>query len=97
MCDATGAHLNAYMDEFLLIKFMVEQVDAICWISEECDQCVTKENNKRAICLLINKALCGCVQSAFIWHKLLVGTLIDLCFSIIPYDLCVSNANVEVS
>ena len=35
-CDMNGACLNAEMDEFLLTKFMWEQVDVICEMSDEC-------------------------------------------------------------
>ena len=54
-----------------------------------------KEKNERVLHLVLNKALCGCAQSALLWLKLLEGALIDLAFPLNPHNPCVPNAEIE--
>ena len=70
--DFKGAYLNAIMDEFLHVRLEGEQVEIMCRINPECLKHATKERGTKVLHLALNKALCGCVQSALLWCKLLV-------------------------
>ena len=89
--DAPGARLNATIDEFTLLKIVDEQVDATCRMNEKCAKCVSKEKEKKALHVILNKALCGCVQSALLWHEFFSSTLVSMGFKLNPHDLCVAN------
>ena len=97
ICDVTGAHLNAGIDEFLLINFEGEKVYIMCGISNEHKQHVTKEKNKTLLRMVLDEALYGCVQSALLWYKVLAGALIDWNFALKPHGSCVTNVEIEVS
>ena len=56
---------------------------------------MTKKFNKKALCLVLNKALYGYVQSALLWHKMFSTTIIKTGFKLNPFDLCVANKNIN--
>ena len=85
--DAKGAYLSAEFDEFLLIKFENEQVKIARDIGEKYGQYAIKENGKEVLCLVLNKALCSCVQSALLWCRMLSSFLPELGYELNPCDL----------
>ena len=78
VCDFNGAYLNTLFSEFLCIKFEGEQVKIICEINSKYMKCMIKENERKILYLTLNKALYRCVQSAWLWYKLLIRTLLDI-------------------
>ena len=58
---------------------------------------IATEGGKRVLCLVLNEALCGCMQSALLWHNMLSSCFIDVGFTLNPYDLCVANKVVDGS
>ena len=58
---------------------------------------ITKNNGRRTLFLQLKKALHGCVKSALLWYRLFRDTLLDLGFTLNPYDPCMANANIKGS
>jgi hypothetical protein len=56
---------------------------------------VVTEQGKPVLFLQLKKALYGCVKSALLWYELFTNTLMDLCFTLNPYDGCVANKIIE--
>ena len=65
--DVHGVHLNAAIDEFVLLKMVDENVDVMCRIDGKCAKHVSLEKGKKEFCLMLNKALHGCFQFALLW------------------------------
>ena len=97
VCNAKGTYLNALLYKFLCIKFEGEQVKIMCKINPKYTKCVIKKRGKNVLYLALNKALHRCVQSAQLWCKLLVGTLLDIDFKFNPYDLYAVNKEIKRS
>ena len=66
--DVPGAYLNAEIGEFLILKFVDEQVDAMCKINSKYEKYVIRKGKRRILYLMLNQALYGCVQSALLWY-----------------------------
>ncbi len=45
--------------------------------------------------LKLLKALCGCVQSASLWHELFAGSLQEMGFKLNPCDTCIANKTID--
>ena len=45
--------------------------------------------------MLVLCAVNGCIESAIHWYKLYSETLMEKCFDLNPYDICVSNKMVN--
>ena len=95
--DVPEARLNAIMDDLMLLKMTDEQLDALLKIDTSCSEHTTCEKEKKVLCLMLNKSLHGCVQSALLWHKLCSSTLVSLGFKLNLHDPCVANADIEAS
>jgi hypothetical protein len=93
--DITGAYLNADMEDLVILKVSGPTVQILCDINPDLSAFVCKENGRDTLYLRLIKALYGCVQSALLWYKLLVETLMDLGFKLNPTDACVANAMVN--
>ena len=52
---------------------------------------VSYEKGKAVLYVRLQKALYGCIKSALLFYKKLVGGLETYGFRINPYDLCVAN------
>ena len=52
--DVSRAYLNAEIDEFLVLKFIDEQVNTMYWINVEYKKYVTKKVNKKILCVILN-------------------------------------------
>ena len=69
--DVAGACLHAEPDDFTLLKLEGDSVDIMCNASEHHKEFVMCKKGKKALCLRLLKASCGCVQSALLWHAVL--------------------------
>ena len=47
VADVTGAYLNADMDDFVLIRLSVDDVDMVCNANPTYEQYITNANGKR--------------------------------------------------
>ena len=52
--DIPGAYLNAEINEFLVLKFVDEQVDTMCRINAEYKKYVIKKGNKKILYVMLN-------------------------------------------
>jgi hypothetical protein len=67
--DVTGAYLNAYMTNFVIMKFTGESVDILCKMRPQYTQFVVVENGVKVLYVRLIKALYGCVKSALLWYS----------------------------
>ena len=95
--DIKGAYLNAKMKDTVYMKITGPKIDLFIELDPTLEEFVTMEKGKRVLYVQLNKALYGCVQSALLWYELYSTTLVDMGFTINPYDLCVANAEIEGS
>jgi KUP system potassium uptake protein len=95
VADVEGAYLHAKMEDFTLLRVEGESVDIMCKVCSDYIPFVTIENGKRVLYLQLLKALYGCVQSALLWYELFTGTLMDMGFTLNPYDPCVANKTIN--
>ena len=63
----------------------------MCDLNDECNKSIMDECGKKVLCLALNKTLRVWAQSALLWCKLLSTTLLEMGFTLIPYNLCVTN------
>ena len=85
------------MRDEVLMKITGKEVDIFCEVDPTLTEFVSEENGKKILYVQLDKALYGCVQSALLWYKLYSSTLVEMGFTINPYDFCVANAEIEVS
>jgi hypothetical protein len=95
--DVAGAYLNAYMRDFVIMKFTGESVRILCEVNPAHRAFVVSENGIPTLYVRLLKALYGCVQSALLWYELFTKTLQSMGFVLNPYDHCVANCLVEGS
>ena len=93
--DIAGAYLNAFMEDFVLMKLVGEVVDILCQLNPRYKQFVVIEKGRRVLYVRLNKALYGCVQSALLWYKMLSDAIKTMGFELNPYDPCVANAMIN--
>jgi hypothetical protein len=95
--DVAGAYLNAYMRDFVIMKFTGDSVRVLCDVNPTHRAFVVYENGVPTLYVRLLKALYGCVQSALLWYELFTKTLQSMGFVLNPYDHCVANCLVEGS
>ena len=78
-----------------MVKLEVDKVNIMCDINKYHIRHVACENNRKALYLFLNKALCGCVQSALLLCEFFSATLLDMGFTLNQHDLCVANKVIE--
>ena len=93
--DVAGAYLHAVMEDFVTMKFVGDAVDLLCKLNNKHTPFVTVEGGKKVLYVRLDKALYGCVISAFLWYKLFAGTLKKLGFVLNPYDPCIANKTID--
>ena len=93
--DVVGAYLKAYMDDFVIMKFVGESVRLLCELNPAHIPFVVKENGVDVLYVRLIKALYGCVKSALLWYELFAGTLQEMGFVLNPYDPCVANCDIN--
>ena len=73
------------------MRFSGETVDILCEVNPSYANYVVLDHGKKTLFLRLKKALYGCVKSAMLWYELFVSVLLDLGFTLNPYDSCVAN------
>ena len=84
--DVVGAYLKAYMDDFVIMKFVGESVRLLCELNPAHIPFVVKENGVDVLYVRLIKALYGCMKSALLWYELFAGTLQEMGFVLNPYE-----------
>jgi hypothetical protein len=95
--DIAGAYLNAFMKDYVLMKFTGESVDILCTLNPKYRKFVVIEKGIKVLYVRLIKALYGCVKSALLWYELFSETLQEMGFVLNPYDSCVANKNIDGS
>lgn len=96
--DIPGAFMQADMDETVHMKIEGPLVDLLI----QCDpdkykKYTTIHNGKTIIYVMLEKALYGTLQAAYLFWKDFSGTLTSLGFILNPYDSCVANMEINGS
>ena len=97
IADVAGAYLKADMVDFVIMKFTGASVDLLCLLNSEHEAFVVMEGKAKVLYVRLDKAMYGCVKSAFLWYDLLSTSLQKMGFVINPYDPCVANCIIEGS
>ena len=95
--DVVGAYLNAYMEDFVIVKLVGDEVDIISNLNPVYKEYVTVKNGKKALYLQLIKALYGCIKSALLWYECFTNCLLDMDFKLNNHDQCVANKMIEGS
>jgi hypothetical protein len=77
------------------MKIVGKEVELFCEIDPTLAQYVMIEKGKKVLYVQLDKALYVCVESALLWYELYSNTLKDMGFQLNPYNLCVTNVNIE--
>ena len=88
--DIGGAYLNADMMTGVTVHMMLDKrmSEMLIMIDESYKRFLT---SKGELCVRLDKALYGCVESALLWHKHLTATLLEMGFTQNPIDPCLYN------
>ena len=89
--DVVGAYLNAYMEDFVVVKLVGDEVDIISNLNSRYREYVTIENGKKVLYLQLVKALYGCIKSALLWYECFTNCLLNMGFKLNKHDQCVAN------
>lgn len=93
--DVAGAYLNAFMPNYVIMRFTGKMADILCEVNPKFCSFVVKEGKLQALYLRLNKALYECVKSALLWYELFTELLVALGFKLNPYNPCVANAEIN--
>ena len=63
----------------------------MCEVNPDYKPYVQYETGNKVIYVKFLIEIYGCIESDMLWLNLYVNTFKDLCFSINPYDRCVTN------
>ena len=88
--DIGGAYLNADMMTGITVHMMLDKrmSEMLLMIDDTYKKFLT---SKGELCVRLDKALYGCVESALLWHKHLTATLLEMGFIQNPIDPCLYN------
>ena len=90
--DIPGAYLSADMDNETHVVFRGTLEEMMAMANTALYRpFVSYETGKMALYVRLQKALYGCLKSALLFYKKLVGDLEAYGFKINPYDPCVAN------
>ena len=64
--DVVGAYLNAYMEDFVVVKLVGDEVDIISNLNPVYKEYIIIKNGKKVLYLQLIKALYGCIKSALL-------------------------------
>ena len=70
-------------------------MDLFCELDPSLEAFIVEEKGQKVLCVQLDKALCGCVQSALLWHELHSSALKEMGFELNPCDLHIANAVVN--
>ena len=88
--DTSGAFLNADMDTGLAVHMRLDRNMSSIMI-KLAPHYARYTDHKGCIVVRLDKALCGCVESAALWYENLRASLSDLGSSPNAHDMCVFN------
>ena len=90
--DIAGAFLKADQNDFVSVRLSGPAVDAMLKINKsKYAPFVLNEKGKKVIYVRLLKAMYGTLTAPILWYKLFASTLLEMGFTINPYDLCVAN------
>ena len=90
--DIPGAYLSAEMDDEVHVLFRGTLSEMMVVANPALYRpFVSYETGNPVLNVRLQKALCGCLKSAILFYKKLVGDLEAYGFRINPYDQCVDN------
>ena len=99
ICNIPGAFLQAKLkmdnNERTLMGLEGEFVDIMCDVNPEYKPNITYVKGKMTLYLEIIQAVYGCLESSLRWYELYSKTLKEEGFTIIPYDRCVANKEID--
>ena len=99
ICDIPGAFLQAKLkkdnNERTIMRLEGEFVDIMCDVNPEYKPNITYVKGKMTLYLEIIQAIYGCLESSLRWYELYSKTLKEEGFTIIPYDRCVANKEID--
>ncbi|MDA3875508.1 MAG: reverse transcriptase domain-containing protein [Halothiobacillus sp.] len=98
-CDIPGAFMQADMDEELHLRLDGPLAELIVRVDPELySPYVTMERGQKVIYVILEKALYGTLQAAYLfWANLSKYLTEELGFTINPYDSCVANKTIDGS
>ena len=83
------------MKDDVFMKITGKEVVLFCEIDPTLIDFVTKEKEKKVLYVKLDRALYGCIQSALLWYELYSTTLMEMGFTLNPYDLGVANCDIN--
>ena len=97
VCDVSGAFLQAFMDEFVVVVFEDQMVELLIETEPNYEQFVyTTSKGKKLLFVQLRKAMYGCMRAARLWWEDLSTYLTkELGLTINPYDNCVANKEID--
>ena len=70
-------------------------MDIMCDINPDYRQHIRFKYGMKTLYLLIIKEIYGMIESALLWYELYVSVLKYMGFQLNPYDMCVSNKDIN--
>ena len=97
VCDISGAFLQAYMDDLVLVMFEDKMVDLLVETEPKYKECVyVKPNGKKVLYVQLRKAMYGCLKAARLWWEELSEYLVEVMgFKLNQYNCCVANKMIK--
>ena len=90
------SYIYADIERFNTLQLEGDMVDLVVEVNpEKYAKYVRHGTGKKVLYLRLLKALYGCIQSDLFWYNLFTSTLESECFALNPYDLCVSNKDIN--
>ena len=97
--DVSGAFLQAYMDDFVVVVFEDDMVDLMVETEPSFGEYVyITSKGKKLLYVQLRKAMYGCLKAARLWWKEFSTHLTEqMGFTLNPYENCVANKDIEGS
>jgi len=94
--DVSGAFLKAEQKDYVLLRLTGEALKAILRAnSDKYEKYVTMEGSVRVLYVQLLRAMYGTLTATISWYTLFAETLMQMDFTLNPYDLCVANKVVN--
>jgi len=95
--DVPGDYLHAKFpdDKAALMRLRDEFVDIMCDVNPEYEKYVKVIKGTKILYLRVLRAIYGCIESALLCYNLFSSILVQMGFTLNPYDKCVANRMVN--
>ena len=95
--DVPGEYLQTDQpkDKFTLLLTEVKFVDIMCDINPEYNQQVRFKYVRKKLYLQILKEIYGMIEYALLWYELYMSVIKETGLQINPYDMCVTNKDIN--